>query len=151
MTTADDARFALERFERAQAQTFDIARAEIAAGQKRTHWMWFVFPQMRGLGSSEMATFYAIGSAAEARAYLAHPVLGARLRDCVAVLNGLGSRGRGAAQIFGGLDAMKLRSCLTLFDAVAPEEPLFGQALAIYFEGQRDRRTLELLASAGTA
>ena len=146
MAAASDDPFDLARFERAQDDSFQTALAEISAGRKRSHWMWFVFPQIRGLGHSETATFYAIGSADEARTYLSHPILGERLRNCLAVLNALTPH-RSATQIFGDLDAMKLCSCLTLFDAVAPHEPLFAQALDSYFDGQRDRRTLDILAS----
>ena len=137
----------LERFVDAQAPVFPAALAELRAGRKRTHWMWFVFPQIRGLGSSETARFYAIASADEARAYLAHPTLGGRLRECVSLLNSLVPRGLSAERIFGGLDAVKLRSCLTLFDAVAPEDTAFASALDSYFGGQRDQRTLDILAS----
>lgn len=146
MATVASDPFNLARFERAQHDSYETALAEISAGAKRSHWMWFVFPQVRGLGHSEMATSYAIGSADEARAYLGHAVLGERLRHCVSVLNGLAPRRLSAAQIFGELDALKLRSCLTLFDAVAPTELLFAQALDIHFAGRRDERTLAILA-----
>lgn len=147
MPSASADPFGLARFERAQAATFDAALAEIAAGRKESHWMWFIFPQLRGLGHSEMATFYAVGSIDEARAYLTHPILGRRLEKCVSTLNELAPRRLSAAQIFGELDAMKLRSSLTLFSVAAPDNPLFEAALAIYFAGQKDRRTLELLSA----
>ncbi|WP_156679974.1 DUF1810 domain-containing protein [Sphingomonas profundi] len=135
--------FDLDRFVAAQAATFDAALAEIRRGQKRGHWMWFVFPQMAGLGRSDMARRYAIGSLEEARAYLAHPLLGARLRECVAALQDL--VGTTAEAVFGSIDAVKLRSSLTLF-AEAGGERLFAAALDRWFEGRRDPATLDLLA-----
>lgn len=134
--------FDLARFVDAQAGSFAAALAEIARGEKRSHWMWFVFPQYAGLGRSAMAERYAIGSRAEARAYLAHPLLGARLRQCVATLDA--AAGRDASAIFGEIDALKLRSSLTLFDAVS-DEPTFRAALARWFDGVPDARTLALL------
>jgi uncharacterized protein (DUF1810 family) len=133
----------LRRFVDAQARNYDDALAELKAGRKTSHWMWYVFPQIAGLGSSPMAQTYAIGSLAEARAYLAHPVLGARLRDCVAAV--LGVQGRSARQIFGGPDDLKLRSSLTLFAEAASDEPLFRQGLERYFGGEPDLRTLDRL------
>ena len=122
--------FDLHRFVRAQDPVIDQVRAELRAGDKRSHWMWFMFPQEAGLGQSEMSKRYAISGAAEAAAYLRHPVLGARLRELTAIVNGV--QGRSATQIFGGIDALKFRSCMTLFAAVAPDEPLFRQALNKY-------------------
>lgn len=134
----------LSRFVEAQATTYQTALAELRRGRKASHWMWFVFPQIQGLGSSPTARFYAIADLAEARAYLDHPVLGPRLREAVAAINAL--PGDDAHAVFGSPDDLKLRSCLTLFQAVAPDEPAFGQALAKYFGGAPDPRTLERLA-----
>lgn len=134
----------LSRFVEAQATTYQTALAELRRGRKASHWMWFVFPQIQGLGSSPTARFYAIADLAEARAYLDHLVLGPRLREVVAVINAL--PGDDAHAVFGSPDDLKLRSCLTLFQAVAPDEPAFGQALAKYFGGAPDLRTLERLA-----
>jgi uncharacterized protein (DUF1810 family) len=136
--------YALERFVAAQAPVIDAVRAELAAGTKRTHWMWFVFPQLAALGRSETARLYGIGSAAEAQAYWQHPVLRPRLVQCAALL--LPHRERGAERVLGGTDALKLRSSLTLFEAVAPDEPMFGRLLDAFYAGQRDAATLDLLA-----
>lgn len=133
----------LQRFVDAQARDYARALAELRAGRKVTHWMWYVLPQLRGLGASAMSTFYGIGSLAEARAYLAHPVLGPRLRECVAALNAL--EGSDAAQVLGAVDAAKLRSCLTLFGRADPTEAAFGAALAKFFAGAPDARSLALL------
>lgn len=134
----------LERFVRAQdgGGVYADALAELRNGRKTTHWMWFVFPQIAGLGQSAMAVRYAIGSLDEARAYAAHPVLGARLRECVAVLNGLPHPD--APRIFGPIDAMKLRSSLTLFARAVPEEVSFAEALARYFDGPDPATTARL-------
>jgi uncharacterized protein (DUF1810 family) len=134
----------LARFLRAQADSFDTALAELQAGRKQSHWMWFVLPQLRGLGSSHFARLYGIGSMAEAAAYLAHPVLGARLRQCVAAISAHPQRT--VRQILGDVDAAKFRSCLTLFSAASDGDPLFEDALATFFAGQRDPMTLALLA-----
>lgn len=139
--------FDLQRFVEAQKRNYHDALAELRAGRKTSHWMWYVFPQIAGLGSSAMAQTYAIGSLAEAKAYLAHPLLGARLRDCVAAVNAV--RGRTAHEIFGSPDDFKFRSSLTLFAAAAPDEPLFRQALAAYFAGEADPRTLAALERGG--
>jgi uncharacterized protein (DUF1810 family) len=136
----------LQRFIDAQCSTFDAALAELRDGAKRSHWMWFIFPQIAGLGSSPTAELYAIRSLGEARAFLDHPLLGARLRRCVELLLTWAAT-RGAADILGELDALKLRSSLTLFDAAAPEN-IFGRALDALFRGERDVRTLALLDSA---
>ena len=117
-------------------------KAELASGAKRSHWMWFVFPQLRDLGRSPMAERYGIASLAEARAYWEHPVLGPRLRECVDLL--LRIEGRTAHQIFGSPDDLKLRSSLTLFERAVPEEPVFGRALERYFAGERDPLTLAM-------
>lgn len=132
----------LDRFEAAQAGAFDTALAEIRRGRKRTHWMWFVFPQLRGLGHSSMAERYGIGSLAEARAYLDHRLLGSRMRTIVEALQDL--VGSTAQEVFGELDAMKLRSSLTLF-LEASGDPLFAAALDRWFNGVRDEATLKLL------
>ena len=137
------AEFDLDRFVAAQAPVYAQALAELRAGRKRSHWMWFVFPQLAGLGRSPTARYYAIASAAEARAYLAHPVLGPRLRECADTL--LAHRGESAEAIFGAVDAMKLKSSMTLFAAVAEDRTPFAAVLDAYFAGERDAATLELL------
>lgn len=135
--------YELGRFVEAQAGVYARALAELEAGEKRSHWMWFIFPQIAGLGSSPMAQRYAIGSLDEARAYLAHPVLGERLRACTAAVNRVS--GRSAHAIFGSPDDMKFRSSMTLFSAAAPDEPLFAEALATYFAAEPDPLTLAKL------
>ncbi len=137
--------YRLKRFVAAQdaGGTFDQAVAELRAGRKVSHWMWFVFPQIAGLGQSATAQEFAISSLAEARAYLRHPVLGPRLADSARVLTGVA--GRGAEQVFGRLDAQKLRSSMTLFHRAAPGEPLFAQVLSQYFDGRADPATDRLL------
>jgi uncharacterized protein (DUF1810 family) len=142
----DDDPYRLERFVTAQdaGGTYQRVVAELRAGSKRSHWMWFVFPQIAGLGFSAMSQRYAIASLAEARAYLAHPVLGPRLVDCGRILSA--TEGRSAAAIFGGIDAMKLRSSMTLFMTAAPDKPVFREVLEKYFAGQPDEATLEHLA-----
>ena len=133
----------LSRFVEAQATTWPSALAELQAGRKQSHWMWFVFPQLAGLGSSPTAVHYAIGSADEARAWLADPLLGARLREGVAAM--LSHRGASAEAILGGVDALKFRSSMTLFEAVAVDPAPFAAALDAFYGGARDGRTLELL------
>jgi uncharacterized protein (DUF1810 family) len=135
---------ALERFVTAQDRddSFESAMAELRAGAKRGHWIWWVFPQLAGLGRSPASEYYGIADAAEARAYLAHPVLGPRLREAVSAL--LAHEGRSAAGLVGH-DDVKLRSCLTLFGAVAPGDDLFSGALSRLFDGA-DPATLEMLA-----
>lgn len=135
----------LHRFLEAQDQggTYDRALAELRAGRKRSHWMWFVFPQIEGLGHSEMSRTYAIASLAEASAYLDHPVLGSRLRECTRAL--LQVSGRSAAEILGSIDALKLHSSMTLFARAEPGEPLFQQLLDQYYGGDTDEATEELL------
>ena len=135
--------FDLARFEQAQAPVFAQAIAELRAGRKRSHWMWFVFPQFRGLGSSSMSQRFAIRSLDEARAYLAHPVLGPRLRECTSAV--IDVEGRSAHDIFGSPDDLKLRSCATLFAAVSPAGSEWARLLDKYFDGQPDHATLELL------
>nr|WP_317893463.1 DUF1810 domain-containing protein [uncultured Sphingomonas sp.] len=131
---------ALDRFVEAQAGVWAQALAELKAGRKTSHWMWFVFPQIAGLGRSETARFYAIADVAEARAYLAHPLLGARLREAAQAL--LAHREESAEAMLGGIDAVKLRSSMTLFEAVAPDEPVFAAVLEAFFSGQRDPQTV---------
>ena len=140
--------FDLERFVAAQDQggTYDAAIAELRAGRKRSHWMWFVFPQIAGLGQSPISRRYAISSLDEARAYLAHPVLGPRLVECARILKGLDLRD--AEEVFGGIDAIKLRSSMTLFARADPTNPVFQEVLDEYFAGVADRATESLLASA---
>lgn len=134
----------LQRFLDAQAPVYQDVLAELRAGRKQSHWMWFIFPQLRGLGHSAMAQRYGIASRAEARAYAQHPVLGARLKECMALL--LAQQGVSAADMLGDVDAMKLRSCATLFAAVAPQEPLFTRVLQQFYFGMRCHKTEELLA-----
>ncbi len=135
----------LERFIDAQADSHDRALTEIRNGRKRTHWMWFIFPQIAGLGHSAMAQRFAIRSLDEARAYLAHPVLGQRLRECVAALQALPTSDPVA--VFGPVDAMKLQSSLTLFGEADPGQRMFGEALARWFKGDKDRETLRFIAA----
>ena len=134
----------LQRFVDAQAPQLADVKAELAAGRKRTHWVWYVFPQLRGLGRSETARHFGLASRAEAAAYLAHPVLGPRLRDCVELV--LAVQGRGAHAIFGSPDDLKLRSCLTLFRELDGAGGVFDRALRKYFDGEPDPATLDLLA-----
>jgi uncharacterized protein (DUF1810 family) len=137
--------FDLERFVDAQdaGGTYHRAVAELRRGSKTSHWMWFVFPQIAGLGRSPVSRRFAISSLAEARAYLQHPVLGPRLAECAGILAEL--RGRSAEQIFGVLDAQKLHSSMTLFWRAAPGEPAAGQVLRQYFGDQPDPATDQLL------
>jgi len=132
----------LARFLDAQAPVYEQVLAELRAGRKRSHWIWFIFPQIAGLGHSAMAHRYAIGSLEEARAYLAHPVLGARLRECSELV--LAVEGRTIHEIFGSPDDMKFRSCMTLFNQAAPGEAVFTDCLRKYFEGQEDPHTLRV-------
>ena len=143
---ADDDPFDLNRFVEAQAPAIDTVVEELGRGRKQSHWMWFVFPQVAGLGFSAMSQKYAIGSVEEARAYLAHPVLGERLRECVELV--LQLENRSAHQIFGSPDDMKFRSGLTLFAEVSGEE-VFLRALDRYFEGAADPATLKILNRQG--
>ena len=139
MTTDDP--YDLQRFVAAQdaGGTYDRATAELRDGRKTSHWMWFIFPQIAGLGYSPASRTYAITSLAESRAYLAHPVLGARLVECAQILTRV--PGRTAEQIFGEVDALKLRSSVTLFMHAAPDEPAFRQVLDQYFDGVSDSAT----------
>ena len=135
--------FDLGRFEAAQAPVMERVLGELRVGEKRSHWMWFIFPQLAGLGSSPMAQRYAIQSMEEASAYLAHPVLGPRLIACTQLVNAV--QGQTVHAIFGSPDDMKFRSSMTLFARVAPDEPVFHDALSRYFDGHEDARTLTLL------
>lgn len=135
----------LERFVAAQSGTYDVVKAELGAGSKRSHWMWFVFPQVSGLGASPTARLYAITSMGEAKAYLAHPVLGPRLRECSRLL--LADQSCTAESILGPVDSLKLRSSMTLFNEAAPNEGLFEQVLARFFDGSNDQATEKILAS----
>jgi len=141
--------FDLERFVAAQAPVYHRALAELRAGRKASHWMWFVFPQLAGLGHSPTAVYYALSGAEEARAYLAHPVLGQRLRECTEVVLALGTTA--AEAVFGGVDALKFRSSLTLFARVSPEGSVYARALTRFFAGQPDAVTLRLLGEGGAS
>jgi uncharacterized protein (DUF1810 family) len=134
----------LERFIEAQAPIYAQALGELIAGEKQSHWMWFIFPQIAGLGQSAMSRAYAIQSLDEARAYLAHSLLGARLRECCQAVMNL--RNRSVEEIFGSIDAMKFRSCLTLFTEANQDEVLFFNLLEKYFDGDADEATLEILS-----
>ena len=135
--------FELQRFVDAQAPDYDRALAELRNGRKATHWMWYVLPQLRGLGASVMATRYGIASLDEARAYLAHPILGPRLIACVDAMNAL--PGSNAEHVLGGIDAAKFRSCLTLFLVADPGDAALRDALKKYYRGREDERTLALM------
>ena len=130
----------LARFVEAQQGRYDQALRELRRARKTGHWIWFIFPQLKGLGSSPTSRFYAIASLDEARAYLAHPLLGPRFRECVAAVNGIA--GSAAHAIFGSPDDLKFRSSLTLFAAADPAEPLFEEALTKYYGAERDPLTL---------
>ncbi len=136
--------FDLQRFVEAQDPIYDQIRAELTTGAKTSHWMWFVFPQLQGLGRSAMAVKYEIASLEVARAYWRHPVLSARLKECVELV--LAVKGKTAFQIFGTPDDLKFRSSMTVFCSAVPDEPLFKRALAKYYDGREDPRTVELLA-----
>lgn len=137
--------FDLDRFVRAQEADYERALAEIRNGRKRSHWMWYVFPQCAGLGQSSMSQRYAINSLAEARAYLAHPMLGPRLTEIAEAV--LTVQGRTAHEIFGSPDDLKLNSSATLFALVSPADSVFHRIIDKYFDGSRDERTLELVRS----
>jgi len=138
---ADDP-YNLDRFVEAQVSDFNQALSEIKSGHKRSHWMWYIFPQLAGLGFSATSVQYAITNIAEAEAYLSHPVLGPRLMECAEAV--LGVDGRSAHEIFGSPDDMKLKSCATLFDCVSPGM-VFERLIVEKFQGERDRKTLGLL------
>lgn len=133
----------LNRFVQAQEGDYEQALSEIRSGRKRSHWMWYIFPQYEGLGFSSTSVFYAIKSLAEAQAYLEHPVLGPRLIECSQAA--LDVEGRSAHEIFGSPDDMKLKSCATLFNQVSPAGSVFEQLLAKYYRGERDEKTLDLI------
>jgi uncharacterized protein (DUF1810 family) len=133
----------LDRFVTAQDPQYATVLGELRRGRKSSHWIWFIFPQIAGLGRSAMSQHFAIGSLDEARAYLAHPILGARLRECLGLL--LAVEGRSADEIFGSLDAMKVRSSMTLFHRAAPDEPGFREVFERFYEGIADPATDELL------
>ena len=133
----------LERFVKAQAYDYDTALREIRGGRKRSHWMWYIFPQLQGLGFSSTAQYYGIRDLEEAKDYMEHPVLGARLAEISEALLALETSDPSA--VMGYPDDPKLRSCMTLFELAAPEQPVFARVLEKYYSGRRDRRTLELL------
>jgi len=135
--------FHLARFVEAQENYYETALAEMHAGQKWSHWIWFIFPQLKGLGSSANADYYGLSGLEEAGAYLTHPLLGPRLREATATM--LAQPSSDAAAVLGRLDAMKFRSCLTLFAQATPAEPVFAEALQRFFAGEPDARTLEML------
>ncbi|HUJ22051.1 MAG TPA: DUF1810 domain-containing protein [Bryobacteraceae bacterium] len=135
----------LRRFVDAQDPVYERVRQELRGGRKSSHWMWFIFPQLRGLGQSQMAHTFGISSREEAQAYLEHPVLGSRIRECTRLVNLV--EGRSIEQIFGYPDDLKFRSSMTLFASVQAEDPVFQDALKKYFGGEPDARTLELLAT----
>jgi uncharacterized protein (DUF1810 family) len=135
----------LDRFVRAQQDDYERALSEITSGQKRSHWMWYIFPQLDGLALSPTAKRYAIKSVEEARAYLEHPILGPRLLDCAEAV--VRVEDRSATEIFGSPDDLKLKSCATLFSIVAPPGSVFDRLLEKYYRGARDGKTLELLGS----
>jgi uncharacterized protein (DUF1810 family) len=136
--------FDLDRFVKAQDPVLSQVRLELRAGNKRTHWMWFVFPQLKGLGRSDTARYYALASLTEARAYLAHPLLGPRLIECTNLVNAV--EGRSAHRIFGSPDDLKFHSSMTLFAVAQPDEQAFAAALRNYFDGAPDRLTSDLLS-----
>jgi uncharacterized protein (DUF1810 family) len=141
-STVDDP-FDLQRFVAAQDIVYAQVKSELAAAAKTSHWMWFVFPQLRGLGHSATARHYGLGSIAEAQAYWRHPVLGVRLRQCCELL--AAAQGKTALEIFGQTDSIKLCSCLTLFERAAPQQAVFGLLLDRYYGGRRDAATLQML------
>ena len=134
----------LNRFVEAQENDYEVALSEITGGRKRTHWMWYIFPQIDGLGFSSTSRRFSIKSVEEARAYLDHPVLGPRLMKCAEAV--VGVEGRSATEIFGSPDDLKLKSCATLLGYVLPPGSVFDRLLAKYYNGSRDAKTLELLA-----
>lgn len=140
-----DSPYDLDRFVAAQAESYERALAEIRGGRKRTHWMWYVFPQLAGLGMSEMSRRYAISGVDEARAYLAHPVLGPRLLACAEAAAAV--EGRSAREVFGAPDDLKLRSCATLFAAASAPGSVFDRVLTKFWGGERDAATVRLLAA----
>lgn len=141
--------FNLGRFVREQERDYAQALGELRAGRKKTHWIWYVLPQMKGLGSSEMSEYFGITGPDEARAYLAHPVLGGRLVECVAAISAHADQQ--AATVLGSLDAIKYQSCLTLFASIAGHESVYARALQQHFAGKLDQRTLELIGKSPSA
>jgi uncharacterized protein (DUF1810 family) len=139
----DNDPYELARFVTAQQPVYETVVRELQSGYKLSHWMWFVFPQLDGLGQSPASRYYAIQSAAEARAYVRHPVLGPRLLECCSIL--LTIQSKSASDIFGFPDDMKLQSCMTLFGSLEEPDPVFDRVLGKYYGGQRDQRTLDLL------
>jgi uncharacterized protein (DUF1810 family) len=135
--------FNLERFVQAQVPVYQRVVSELQAGTKTSHWMWFIFPQIKGLGRSPISIEYAISGLDEARAYLAHPILGPRVKECTRLV--LIVKNRSAAEIFGSPDDMKFRSSMTLFAAASPDDDIFSRALQEYFNGELDRLTLDRL------
>ena len=154
MTSPHDSRSAddpydLTRFVRAQEKGYECALSEIRSGRKRTHWMWYIFPQVDGLAFSSTSRYYAIKSIKEAKAYLDHPILGPRLLECAEAV--VHVEGRSATEIFGSPDDLKLRSCATLFACVSPRDSVFERLLQKYYRGGRDGKTLHLLGIAPEA
>lgn len=141
--------FDLSRFLEAQEPVYERALAELRHGQKRSHWMWFIFPQIDGLGFSATTKYYAIKSLTEAQQYLDHPILGVRLLECAEAV--LAVKGRSISEIFGYPDDLKLKSCMTLFASVPNAPAVFGQVLEKYFHGERDAKTLALLEKHGAS
>jgi len=137
-------RYDLQRFVEAQNPVISQVKQELNSGQKRTHWMWYIFPQVAGLGSSRKAQRYGISSREEAEAYLEHPILGPRLRECTEIVNGID--GRSANDVFGSPDDLKFQSSMTLFETVADDATPFRTALEKYYDGERDERTLEFIS-----
>jgi uncharacterized protein (DUF1810 family) len=146
MTRTSDI-YDLQRFVDAQARPYPAVLAELRAGEKTSHWVWFIFPQLKGLGSSFNAMYFGIGSLAEARAYLAHEVLGPRLIECVSLLLAAGTAQPDIERILGEIDALKFKSSMTLFALAAPGEPLFVQALQAFYGGERDEQTVRRLGA----
>ena len=144
-TASDPDSFNLERFVTAQTPVFDTALAELGAGRKQSHWMWFVFPQLRGLGHSATAQFYGLGSLLEVQAYLGHPLLGPRLRRCTETV--LASRAASLRELFGSPDDLKFCSSVTLFSLAAPDDDLFRRALSRWCGGRPDENTRRLLGA----
>lgn len=140
-------KYNLSRFIEAQEGTYHIVLKELQEGRKRSHWMWYIFPQLKHLGHSNNAKYYGISGIAEATAYLQHPILGQRLREVTSAI--LHLSGNDAEATFGGIDAMKLRSSMTLFDVVSPND-IFAQVLDKYFNGQSDNRTISTIKTYGT-
>src|SRR6266540_2946490 len=142
-----DDRFQLQRFVDAQQPVYETVLSELRAGRKRSHWMWFIFPQISGLGRSVTSQTFAVSSLAEAAAYVAHPTLGPRLRECTVLVAGI--EGRSVEEIFDSPDDLKFHSSMTLFAQAAPREPIFAACLQKYFGGKPDPRTLARLSALG--